>query len=112
MLLFQQTELLTEYIFDANNGTAVGGYGTILKTTNGGQTWNTQTSGTTYNLLQIQFTDTNNGVIIGTYGLFLRTTDGGQNWISQIIDHQMNLMIYLLYRCKSWILVGWSRVEL
>ena len=37
---------------DANTGTAVGDDGTILRTTNGGNTWVNQTSGTTTTLIR------------------------------------------------------------
>ena len=68
---------------DANNGTAVGECGTILRTTNGGTTWTSQTSGTTNSLWGVSFTDANNGTAVGAYGTILRTTNGGTNWTSQ-----------------------------
>jgi photosystem II stability/assembly factor-like uncharacterized protein len=68
---------------DSNNGTTVGGNGTILRTSNGGITWMTQTSGTTYYLSSVFFTDSNNGIAVGELGTILRTTNGGTNWISQ-----------------------------
>ena len=46
-------------------GWAVGDLGTILKTTDGGTTWSTQTSGTTNNLWGVFFTDANNGTAVG-----------------------------------------------
>ncbi|MBU1423158.1 MAG: hypothetical protein KKG06_08270, partial [Bacteroidetes bacterium] len=68
---------------DANTGTAVGHYGTILRTTNGGALWTTQTSGTTAWLLSVSFTDANTGTAVGSGGTILRTTDGGALWTSQ-----------------------------
>ena len=72
---------------DANTGTAVGDGGLILRTTNGGDTWSPQTSGTTKTLYGVSFTDTNNGTIsgfeLGGTGIILRTTDGGNTWIEQ-----------------------------
>ena len=51
---------------DANNGTAVGSStGTILRTTNGGTTWTSQTSGTTNDLYGVSFTDANTGTAVG-----------------------------------------------
>ena len=64
-------------------GWAVGDYGTILKTTDGGTTWTFQSSGTTNYLGSVFFTDANNGTVVGSDGTILRTLDGGQNWISQ-----------------------------
>ena len=68
---------------DSNNGTTVGSAGTILRTTDGGQNWVTQTSGITQWLYGVSFTDSNNGTAVGEGGTILRTTDGGQNWVSQ-----------------------------
>ena len=65
---------------DANTGTAVGGNGAILRTTDGGITWVSQTSGTTENLNGVSFTDANTGTVVGSGGAILRTTDGGDTW--------------------------------
>ncbi len=46
---------------DANTGTAVGLYGTILRTTDGGATWTRQSSGTASNLYSVSFTNANTG---------------------------------------------------
>jgi hypothetical protein len=52
-----------------------------LRTTDGGATWVTQTSGTTAGLLGVSFTDANTGTVVG--GTILRTTDGGATWVAQ-----------------------------
>ena len=58
-------------------------YGTILRTTNGGTTWTSQTSGTTNELWGVSFTDANTGTAVGSEGTILRTTNGGTTWTSQ-----------------------------
>ena len=69
---------------DANNGTVVGRYGTILRTTDGGATWVEQDSGTTNDLKGVSFTDANTGtVVVGFNETILRTTDGGATWVEQ-----------------------------
>ena len=52
---------------DANIGTAVGGWAgsVILRTINGGETWTSQSSGTTISLRGVCFTDANNGTAVG-----------------------------------------------
>ena len=65
---------------DANNGAVVGDYGTILRTTDGGEIWTLQTSGTTNALNGVSFTDSNNGTAVGVSGTILRTTNGGETW--------------------------------
>ena len=68
---------------NSNTGWAVGGYGTILKTTNGGTNWTSQTSGTSNTLCSVNFVDQNTGWAVGESGTILKTTNGGTNWISQ-----------------------------
>jgi photosystem II stability/assembly factor-like uncharacterized protein len=59
----------------------VGAGGRLLRTTNGGSTWDTlslpENVGT---LRSIFFPDGIHGYIVGDYGSFLRTNDGGNNW--------------------------------
>ena len=54
--------------------------GTILRTTDGGDTWNPQTSGTAGALAGVWFTDVSTGTAVGVGGTILRTTDGGSTW--------------------------------
>ena len=77
------TVLLDVSFTDSSNGTAVGSSGTILRTTNGGTNWVSQTSGTIYFLYGVSFTDSSNGTAVGDKGTILRTTDGGITWVSQ-----------------------------
>jgi len=68
---------------DTNTVTAVGDAGTIIRTTNGGDNWEFQISGTTDNLRAVSFIDSKTGATVGTLGTILRTTDYGDTWISQ-----------------------------
>ncbi len=67
----------------ANTGTLVGDYGTIVRTTDGGNSWTIQSSGTTQTLWGVSFTDANNGSAVGENGTIPRTTNGGANWLPQ-----------------------------
>ncbi|MCH8141637.1 MAG: hypothetical protein IH908_08590, partial [Proteobacteria bacterium] len=58
-------ELEGIFLTDANKGIAVGGDGTILRTTDGGKIWTSQSSGTTNWLLDVCFTDTETGTVVG-----------------------------------------------
>ena len=60
-------------------GWIVGSSGVIETTTNGGQTWSAQPSGTRQDLQAVQFTDRHHGWI-QTDGQILRTADGGASW--------------------------------
>ncbi len=73
---------------DANTGTVVGDYGTILRTTDGGLTWIGQAAGTTNDLYGVCFTGAKTGTVVGGKpysgtGTILRTTDEGTTWTNQ-----------------------------
>lgn len=68
---------------DVNTGTAVGLLGTILRTTDGGDTWTMQAGDTDETLRGVFFTDTDTGTIVGHNGLIMQTTDGGDNWLDR-----------------------------
>jgi len=67
-------------MLDINNGWVVGNLGTILKTTDGGNTWIPKTSDTFVDLEGVYFIDSNLGWIVGEGGLILATSDGGNTW--------------------------------
>ncbi|MBS0391704.1 MAG: hypothetical protein JSR23_11260, partial [Proteobacteria bacterium] len=61
---------------------AVGDGGTILATSNGGNSWAAQASGTKASLTSVHFTaeDPRRGWAVGNYGTILATRDGGRQW--------------------------------
>ncbi|HSW54625.1 MAG TPA: YCF48-related protein [Ignavibacteriaceae bacterium] len=67
---------------DRYNGTAVGDYydAIILRTSNGGISWNTQYFSETEELYGVSFIDSCVGTAVGYPGKILRTTDAGQTW--------------------------------
>ncbi len=62
---------------------AVGESGTILATTDGGQTWAPQASGAEAGLTSVTFISGSQGWAVGESGTILATTDGGQTWAAQ-----------------------------
>ncbi len=54
--------------------------GTILRTTDGGETWTFQASRTGNHLFGVSFVDANTGTAVGDLGIVLRTMDGGETW--------------------------------
>jgi len=58
-------------------GYCVGDSGTILKTYNAGENWQTQQSGTSLRLNKVHFIDLDFGFAVGENGTILRTTTGG-----------------------------------
>jgi photosystem II stability/assembly factor-like uncharacterized protein len=70
---------------DSLHGWVVGDTGTILKTSNGGQSWTSQQSGITNDIIDICMTDRSFGWAVAidlfAYGtITLRTTNGGTTW--------------------------------
>ncbi len=74
--------LTSVFFADADNGWAVGHDTTILRTSDGGQTWSIQNFQPELEkpLLDVLFLDTEHGFATGAYGLFEQTSDGGSHW--------------------------------
>lgn len=62
---------------------AVGLGGTIMITTNGGESWEPQDSKTDASLRDVHFADINMGWVVGRNGTILATNDGGTTWRRQ-----------------------------
>ena len=62
---------------------AVGKFGLILLTNDGGKTWQRQPSNTAKTLSTIAFADHEHGFVAGSGGMLLATDDGGASWRSQ-----------------------------
>lgn len=65
--------------------------GLILKTTDGGVTWNSQQSGTQNNLKSVCFGNKDTGFVVGDSGMILHTVNGGLDWEKQFSGTGMNL---------------------
>lgn len=69
---------------DAKNGWAVGHWGAILHTADGGEHWTVQRTDTSEDrpLFSVHFFDANEGIAVGLWSLVLKTKDGGKSWES------------------------------
>lgn len=65
----------------------VGSNGTILKTIDGGTTWQQKVSGTNQYLQKVRFSNANIGYIIGNQGTLLKTTDSGETWTNLSVEN-------------------------
>ncbi|MDQ3686216.1 MAG: P-loop NTPase fold protein, partial [Acidobacteriota bacterium] len=84
-------DLFAVYFDDAVRGWATGAKGMLLRTTDGGQTWQRQASGTTTQLNSITFLPGGRrGWAAGNDGTILSTTDGGENWSHQTQESTIN----------------------
>ena len=79
---------------DTDRAIVVGYAGKILRTADGGRTWEVVPSGTSRALYSVVFTDGDHGWISGQDGLILHSTDGGQTWSSQ--DSGTNVYLFAL----------------
>ena len=65
---------------NSSHGWATGGYGTVVRTTDGWQSYEIQDAGVETSLYGIFFWDDHKGWIVGYENTILATTDGGQHW--------------------------------
>ncbi|MEO8447080.1 MAG: YCF48-related protein [bacterium] len=99
----------SNFLWDAcflneNTGYAVGDFGTIIKTTNGGEQWLSQTSSVSNSLIGVNFFDEHSGWISGHNGLILVTTDGGDHWANQSSGTSVNLFfVKFINSTQGWI---------
>ena len=76
------------YFHDRNLGWVVGHDGVILRTADGGTTWELVNWAPEDEapFFDVWFSDAENGVAIGAYGSYFETTDGGATWSSRWIS--------------------------
>lgn len=78
---------------DADNGTAVGYGGAMLRTGNAGQSWNPEQESVSPNgLFGVAFTDALVGTAVGGEGTILRTEDGGATWHGEVSGTDIPLL--------------------
>jgi len=80
---FTSQRFMSIWIVDANTVYMSGNYGRIIKTTNGGNSWDSLKTYVNNQLWGIQFVDANTGYVCGSSGLIMKTTNAGLNWFSQ-----------------------------
>ena len=109
ILNYNEAGLNTICFTDENTGFAGGDEGTILKTTDGGESWTSNSSGTFDNINVIYFIPRSKGMIGFIGGSFSnavseknlpfkKTTDGGTNWTiieSKIPPYSINTIYFL-----------------
>ena len=67
----------------SQKGWAVGSFGAIAHTKDGGISWQLQKSQTTAHLFSVAFSDELNGIAVGARGTLLVTSNGGVDWKPQ-----------------------------
>ena len=102
------TPLYDVYCRDTSNGIIVGTDGLILRTTNGGSAWTSQSGGTGQTLTRIAFTDSLSGTVVGVNGTVLRTSNGGTSWTTTTLDPPVDLMGCYFRDSNNGFIVGAS----
>jgi photosystem II stability/assembly factor-like uncharacterized protein len=88
---------------DNRSGWAVGSGGTIYRTTNGGRTWQEQTSGVDSDFFDVKFLDAMEGWAAGAEGTIVHTNDGGTTWTTErsSTEHPLE-RIFFTDRTHGW----------
>jgi len=93
------------------HGWACGRWGAVLHTSDGGNTWNQQNSGTDYTLSSIFFADPQNGWAVGDKGTIIHTQDGGKTWERQKSPVSLFLTrLYFATPLKGWIIAEQTHI--
>jgi photosystem II stability/assembly factor-like uncharacterized protein len=97
-------QMVSLYFIDEYTGWSVGEYGTIIKTTDGGNTWNICEIDILTDLLDVHFSTESTGFVVGEDGLILKTTNGGGSWIK--LDNEFSNNLNRVKFCNEE--TGWS----
>jgi photosystem II stability/assembly factor-like uncharacterized protein len=84
-------------------GWAVGTFGTILYTEDGGMNWELQESGTGQDLRAVTFVNEKVGWAVGNGGVILHTEDGGKIWKPQGNATTSLYKIYFVNEQEGWV---------
>ena len=104
-----RANLMGIQMISETTGFIAGSENTILKTTDGGETWvgsseRARVGETRNNLENIWFVSPTTGWVIGSFGTLLHTTDGGENWEKRNPGFDNNLFgIYFIDENTGWI---------
>src|SRR5262249_6823828 len=80
---------------DADHAYAVGEFGTILASDDGGATWHQQPSSVETSLFGVSFADPQRGWAVGIEATLLATTDGGATWHKQTVETPKGFLLSL-----------------
>lgn len=85
-----------EFVSD-NVGFILAGGAEILKTEDGGETWEQVFMANNNHLNAIEFISEDVGFVVGRNGILLKTTDGGETWVQKISTIQSFNSIFFVY---------------
>ncbi len=76
-------DLYSVSVVDDDKAVAVGYFGAVYLTEDGGETWIQGSTGTRQSIYSVSMGDEKNGWAVGQRGMILRTEDGGHTWKRQ-----------------------------
>ncbi len=86
IIYFDESDIKDVVFFDINTGVVTGTNGLILRTEDGGYSWQpavTAPGSENYDFQSVSFYDANIGISVGNEGREIYTVDGGQSWSDQ-----------------------------
>ena len=83
---------------DSRTGWICGAVGALFKTTDGGRTWVSQSTGTTPLLTDVHFLDANNGFLCADDAKVYDTTNGGTSWNATALSGALNSIDFVTDR--------------
>ncbi len=99
-----QTDLQAVFFIDQNTGWAAG-WGELLKTTDGGSSWEEQETGVSSRFLDVFFLNQNKGWLLAYPDKLLTTEDGGTTWTIDTLSTTIMNKIHF-YNNNDGILTG------
>ncbi len=98
------------HAIDENMVIAVGSAGTVLRTVDGGESWEVQNIDEPEWLVSVHFVDENNGWIVGYSGTIIHTSDCGNSWTYQKSGTDFDLRSVFFVDSKTGWAVGYDAV--
>jgi photosystem II stability/assembly factor-like uncharacterized protein len=98
--------LFSVHFANGLSGWAVGAGGTIIHTTDGGQSWMPQTSGVSTALNAVWFADALQGWAAGDGGVILATINGGLSWQPQVSNSVSKLRTVWFFNSDTGYVAG------
>ncbi len=88
-------------VLDTSAVIVVGGNGTLLRTTDGGNNWAQQIN-SAKTFLSVHFVDEQNGWLVGEDGVVFKTTNGGKKWLRQLLNAPELHAVYFVDLQIGW----------
>jgi len=105
--------LINNFYVKSQTGFIMGSNGLLLKTTNGGSSWDSMPTGTTKILWESYFINNQTGWIAGgdydETGMVIKTTDQGETWVQQFSTNSNWMTNIWFINSQTGFAVGSSR---